>query len=394
MLLPLWSAYGFFVTYANIDKIEPGEAPLNAINPMDRWILSKCETMVKEVGAGMEAYDMQRSIDPMVDFIDALNNWYIRRSRRRFWRSENDGDKVEAYSTLYRVLRRLALCMAPVTPFITETMWRNLRGSGPESIHLAMYPVYDERYRDEDLEFKMATVRKAVTMGRSLRYQHNLKIRQPLAAVNLVTRDAREKAVLLEMEEIIREELNVKKVVFRDDEEDLVEYQAKANFRVLGKELGKDMKEGAAAVEKLAARQIAALLGGSTIVIEVAGRTIELTKDKLDVRRIEKASLRVVNEGTLTVALDAEINQSLLDEGNARDLIRGVQTLRKDSGLAVTDRIELSVHGSAELRRAFDAFGTFVSGETLAVALRWEEVSGMTDIEAGDEHWKVALRKA
>jgi len=336
---------------------------------------------------------MQRSIDPMVDFIDALNNWYIRRSRRRFWRSENDGDKVEAYSTLYRVLRRLALCMAPVTPFITETMWRNLRGSGPESIHLAMYPVYDERYRDEDLEFKMATVRKAVTMGRSLRYQHNLKIRQPLAAVNLVTRDAREKAVLLEMEEIIREELNVKKVVFRDDEEDLVEYQAKANFRVLGKELGKDMKEGAAAVEKLAAKQIAALLGGSTIVIQVAGRTIELTKDKLDVRRIEKASLRVVNEGTLTVALDAEINQSLLDEGNARDLIRGVQTLRKDSGLAVTDRIELSVHGSAELRRAFDAFGTFVSGETPAVALRWEEVSGMTDIEAGDEHWKVALKK-
>jgi isoleucyl-tRNA synthetase len=393
MLLPLWSAYGFFVTYANIDKIEPGEAPLNAVNPMDRWILSKCETMVKEVGAGMEAYDMQRSIDPMVDFIDALNNWYIRRSRRRFWRSENDGDKVEAYSTLYRVLRKLALCMAPVTPFITETMWRNLRGSGPESIHLAMYPVYDERYRDEDLEFKMATVRKAVTMGRSLRYQHNLKIRQPLAAVNLVTRDAREKAVLLEMEEIIREELNVKKVVFRDDEEDLVEYQAKANFRVLGKELGKDMKEGATAVEKLAARQIAALLGGSTIVIEVAGRTIELTKDKLDVRRIEKASLRVVNEGTLTVALDAEINQSLLDEGNARDLIRGVQTLRKDSGLAVTDRIELSVYGSAELRRAFDAFGSFVSGETLAVALRWEEATGMTEIEAGDEHWKVALKK-
>lgn len=394
ILLPLWSAYGFFITYANIDKVEPAEAPLDATNPMDRWILSKCETMVRDIGTGLEAYDMQKAIDPMVDFIDALNNWYIRRSRRRFWRSENDGDKVEAYATLYRVLRRLALCMAPVTPFITETMWRNLRGDGPLSVHLAKYPEYDERYRDEDLEWKMDAVRKAVTMGRSLRYQHNLKIRQPLASVQLVTRDARERAVLLEMEELIRDELNVKEVVFRDDEEDLVEYQAKANFRVLGKELGKAMKEGAAIVERLEPRQIASLLAGSSLVIEVAGQHIELTKDKVDVRRIEKASLKVVNEGTLTVALDADITQALLDEGNVRDLVRGVQTLRKDSGLAVTDRIELLVHGSAALKRAFDQFGDFVSGETLATTLRWEEVPGMLDIEAGDEHWKAALKKA
>ncbi|MBN2876017.1 MAG: isoleucine--tRNA ligase [Spirochaetales bacterium] len=399
ILLPLWSAYGFFVTYANIDGIQPGEAPIGAANPMDRWILSTCETMVRDVTAGFEAYDMQKAIDPMVDFIDSLNNWYIRRSRRRFWRSENDGDKVEAYSTLYRVLKRLALCMAPVAPFITETMWKNLKSGvpsqdAPESIHLALYPEYDERYRDEDLEWKMAAVRKAVSMGRSLRYQHNLKIRQPLRAVHLVTRDDRERAVLLEMEDIIRDELNVKDVVFRDDEEDLVEYQAKANFRVLGKELGKLMKAGAAIVEKLEPRQIAALLGGSTLVIDVAGQQVELTSEKVEVRRLEKASLRVINEGTLTVALDAEIDQSLLDEGNARDLIRGVQTLRKDSGLAVTDRIVLTVSGTEGLKRAFEAFGDFVAGETLAVALLWEETADVVEVEAGDEHWKVSLRKA
>ncbi len=395
ILLPLWSAYGFFVTYANIDGVEPGEAPVGAANPMDRWILSKCETMVRDVGAGLEAYTMQAAIAPMLDFIDALNNWYIRRSRRRFWRSENDGDKVEAYSTLYRALKRLTLCMAPFTPFVTEAMWRNLRRDGePESVHLASYPEYDERYRDEDLEWKMAAVRKAVTMGRSLRYQHNLKIRQPLAAVHLVTKDARERAVLLEMEDIVRDELNVKEVVFREDEEELVEYQAKANFRALGKELGKDMKEGAALVERLEPRQIASLLSGSSLVVEIAGKQVELTKDKVDVRRVEKASLRVVNEGTLTVALDAEITQALLDEGNARDLVRGVQTLRKDSGLSVTDRIELSVHGGDALRRSFDAFGDFVSGETLAVALRWEEAPGMVDVEAGDDTWKIAIKKA
>jgi len=395
ILLPLWSAYGFFVTYANIDGIEPGEAPLAATNPMDRWILSRCETMVRAVGAGLEAYDMQAAIVPMLDFIDALNNWYIRRSRRRFWRSENDGDKIEAYSTLYRVLRRLALCMAPVTPFITETMWANLRGEGaPESVHLAAYPEYDGRYRDEDLEWKMETVRKAVTMGRSLRYQHELKIRQPLAAVHLVTKDPRERAVLLEMEDIIRDELNVKEVIFREDEEELVEYQAKANFRALGKELGKDMKQGAAAVEALSPKQIAGLLAGSALVIEIAGRDVELTLDKVEVRRQEKAGLRVVNEGTLTVALDAQITQALLDEGNARDLVRGVQTLRKDSGLAVTDRIRLTVFGSDDLKRAFDAFGDFVSGETLAVKLRWAAVAGQIDIEAGDDSWKAALEKA
>lgn len=399
LLLPLWSAYGFFVTYANIDKLSPLEAPVAAANPMDRWILSKCETMVRDVGAGLEAYDMARTIDPMVDFIDALNNWYIRRSRRRFWRSEADGDKLEAYSTLYRVLRRLALSLAPVTPFITETMWRNLKtdpsgGAAPESIHLADYPVYDQAYRDEDLEWKMAAVRKAVSMGRSLRYQHNLKIRQPLAAVHLVTRDERERAVLAEMEDIIRDELNVKEVVFRSDEEELVEYQAKANFRVLGKELGKDMKEGAAVVEKLLPAQIVALLSGQSVRIEVAGRGIELTRDKVEVRRLEKASLRVVNEGTLTVALDADITQSLLDEGNVRDLIRGIQTLRKDSGLAVTDRIQLSVHGGPELRRAFEVFGSLIAGETLAVGMAWEEFEGQIEIEAGELVWKASLVRA
>lgn len=399
ILLPLWNAYGFYITYASIDGIAPKEAPLGASNPMDRWILSECETMVRDVTAGFESYDLQGAIDPMVNFIDLLNNWYIRRSRRRFWRSENDGDKVEAYSTLYRVLRRLSMSLAPVAPFITDAMWRNLGtdpsgAAHPESIHLAAFPEYDGRYRDEDLEWKMATVRKAVTMGRSLRYQHNLKIRQPLAAVHLVTREQKERAVLLEMEDIIRDELNVKDVIFRDDEEDLVEYQAKANFRVLGKELGKDMKEGAAIVEQLEPRQIAALLGGGTLVIDVAGRQVELTKDKVDVRRMEKASLRVVNEGTLTVALDAEITRALADEGNARDLVRGVQTLRKDSGFDVTDRIVLSVYGNEELKRAFDSFGDFVAGETLATTMRWEEVPDMTGIEAGEHVWKAAVTKA
>lgn len=399
ILLPLWSAYGFYVTYANIDDIKPAAATYGASNPMDRWILSKCETMVRDVGLSMDAYDMQKAIANMIDFIDALNNWYIRRSRRRFWRSENDTDKIEAYASLYRALRRLALCMAPFAPFITEVMWKNLKTdpssqSIKDSIHLADYPDYDERYRDEELEWKMAAVRKAVSMGRSLRYSHNLKIRQPLAAVHLVTKDNKEKAVLLEMEDIIRDELNVKAVIFRDDEEELVSYQAKANFRVLGKELGKDMKEGAAIVEKLNAQQIASILSGSSLIVDVAGRELELNLEKVEIRRIERNNLHVVNDGTLTVALDSEITQSLFDEGNARDLIRGIQTMRKDRGLAVTDRISLSVYGDNELKRAFEAYGSFIAAETLALTISWEEARDMTNIEAAENIWKATISKA
>ncbi|MFA6505371.1 MAG: isoleucine--tRNA ligase, partial [Treponemataceae bacterium] len=291
IIIPLWNSYSFYVTYANIDKASPAGAPENPVNPLDKWILSTAETMVEKVSAALDSYDMSKAIDPIVEFIDLLNNWYIRRSRRRFWRSGNDTDKLEAYGTLYSVLKTISLVAAPFMPFTTEAIWRNLRlKDDPLSVHLADFPVPNVSRRDAELEFKMAVVRHAVSMGRSLRYQYNIKVRQPLRSVELVTRDSSEKRVLLEMEEIVREELNVKNVVFHDNEEDLVEYQAKANFRVLGKELGKDMKAAAERIEALSQTEIQSLLEGAVLSIEVAGRNVDLTKEKLDVRRLEKAN--------------------------------------------------------------------------------------------------------
>ena len=230
IIIPLWNSYSFFVTYANIDGMKPTKAPENPSNPLDKWILSVSESMVEKVTAALDSYDMNRAIDPIVEFIDLLNNWYIRRSRRRFWRSENDSDKAEAYGTLYSVLKKISLVAAPIMPYTTEAIWQNLRlESDPISVHLADYPLADTKRKDEGLEFKMSVVQHAVSMGRALRYQYNIKVRQPLRSVELVTRNPEEKKVLLEMEEIIREELNVKNVIFRDNEEDLVEYQAKAN---------------------------------------------------------------------------------------------------------------------------------------------------------------------
>jgi isoleucyl-tRNA synthetase len=394
VLIPLWNAYSFYVTYANIDKVSPRAAPENPGNPLDRWILSEAENLAEKVSGALDAYDMSRAVDPILEFIDLLNNWYIRRSRRRFWKSENDADKAEAYATLYDVLKTLIALAAPFMPFTTDAIWQNLRlEEEAESVHLADYPVPREERRDRELEYRMAAVRHAVSMGRSLRSQYNIKVRQPLRMVELVTRNPEEKKVLLEMEEIIREELNVKDVVFRDNEEDLVEYQVKANFRILGKELGKDMKAAAARIETLSQSEIQGLLEGATLAIDAAGRSVDITAEKLDIRRIEKANLRVLNEGTLTIGLDTEITEELSREGDVRDLVRGVQNLRKELGLEVTDRIRLFLHGSGRLKAAWEDFAAFVAGETLAREVLWAAVEGQDPLEAGDDQWLVKIEK-
>ena len=403
ILIPLWNSYSFFITYANIDNIQcegkyfsNGKNVALPDNPLDRWILSVTQKMVKDTTEAMDAYDLSRAIDPIVSFIDQMNNWYIRRSRRRFWKSENDGDKHEAYETLYAALKTFALVAAPVIPFITESIWQNIRlKDDAPSVHLADYPVYNESMRDTALEFKMDTVQKAVSMGRSLRYQYNLKIRQPLKSVELVTRDTEEKKVLLEMEDSIREELNVKKVVFHEKEYELVEYKAKANFRTLGKELGPLMKAASVKIAALDADVIQSIIDGSVISIDVEGKSVDLDTDKIIIERIEKANLKVLNEGTLTVALDTEITEELQLEGYARDFIRGVQNLRKESGLAVTDRIELTATGSAALKKAFEMFADFIAAETLAVKTIWaDSLADGAEIPAGEENWKAVVKRA
>jgi isoleucyl-tRNA synthetase len=401
IILPLWNAYSFFVTYANIDKVSPRAAPPHPSNSLDQWILSEAENLAEKTGAAFDAYDMSRAVDPVLEFIDLLNNWYIRRSRRRFWKSENDADKLEAYACLYDVLKKLITAACPIMPFITEAVWQNLRlDTDPESVHLCDFPLPRENRRNRDLEYRMAAVRRAVSMGRSLRSQYNIKVRQPLKTVELVTRGDDEKRALLEMEEIIRDELNVKNVVFRDNEEDLVSYEVKANFRVLGKELGRDMKAAAARIESLSQTEIQGLLEGAVLALDIpsgagdAGRrTVDITAEKLDIRRVEKASLKVLNEGTLTVGLDTEITEELSREGDVRDLIRGVQNLRKETGLAVTDRIRLTLSGTDRLKAAWEQFSELAASETLADESVWDSLPGMISLEAGEENWQVKIEK-
>ena len=399
IILPLWNSYSFYVTYANIDGIQPTGHLFDdklPSNPLDAWLLSITQRLVKDVTNGLDDYDFSGAVDPIVSFIDELNNWYIRRSRRRFWKSENDSDKKEAYEALYIALKTFSQVAAPFVPFITEEMWQNLKNvSDKESVHLTDYPVYNEKWHNEELEFKMATVQKAVSMGRSLRNTFNLKNRQPLASVALVTRDANEKRVLAEMEDSIREELNVKKVEFHDREDELVEYSCKANFKVLGKELGPKMKAAAAVIQTLASEQIQSILEGTSLTIDVDGTSVELTAEKVIVDRSEKDGLKVLNDGTLTVGLDSKITDELKKEGYVRDLVRGIQNLRKESGLNVTDRINLTVGGDDELKAAFAMFESFVSGEVLAASVKFDSnVQNAIAVESEDKKWSISIEKA
>lgn len=398
IILPLWNSYSFFVQYANIDGVTctghefDKELP---VNPLDRWIVSVAQKMVADVRAAMDDYDLSSAIDPMLSFIDQINNWYIRRNRRRFWKSGNDSDKLEAYGALYYALRTFTLVAAPFIPFLTEAMWQNLRTQDDkESVHLMDYPEPDARLRDEKLEFQMSTVQRAVSMGHSLRNQFNIKNRQPLASVALVTRNLEERKVLADMKDTIAEELNVKDVIFHEREDELVEYKAKANFRVLGKQLGKDMKAAAAQIAQLTGEQIAEILSGEKLVFDVAGKSVELDSENVVVDRIEKDGLKVVNDGTLTVGLDTKITDSLSKEGYARDLVRGIQNLRKESGFELTDRIKLEISGDPKLKDAFEMFRDYIASETLATGADWKDsLDGAVRIESDELAWQVKVAK-
>lgn len=406
ILLPLWNSYSFFVTYANIDGVTPTGDYFNDKKPqnmLDEWLLSITQKLISDVSSALDDYDLSGAVDPIVLYIDSLNNWYIRRSRRRFWKSENDSDKREAYETLFTALKTFCLVACPVIPFITESMWQNLC-AGLKSVHLCDYPNSNPLLRNEAVEYKMAVVQKAVVLGRSLRNTYNVKNRQPLASVTIVTRDNNERAVLQSMEDVIRDELNVKHVIIGTKEDELVEYRAKANFKVLGKALGVGVKEVASQILKLSSEQISSIIDGNSLFIDIkdlspggsTNKTVEINAQSIIVERVEKEDLKVQNDGTLTVGLDLHITKELQNEGYVKDLVRAIQNLRKTSGLNITDRIILTVACDESLTEAFNTNRDYVTGETLATGVNLKDTSnidGLQKVEAGDKSWYIAINK-
>lgn len=360
LLIPWWNAYSFFVTYANVDKFDDAEVVYpESDNVLDKWIVSSMETLIADVTAAMDAYDLQRSIRPFVRFIEDLTNWYIRRSRRRFWKSTNDGDKLCAYRTLRYVLVQLAKVAAPFTPFIAEEIYRNLKGAGdPDSVHLCDFPKANAAARDLALERRMAAVQTVVELGRRLRADNDLKVRQPLSALRLAGAD------VAGLEDLIEDELNVKAVQFVADETELCDVSFKANFKTLGKKCGPKMKDVAAAIAAMKS-----FTGSATV------EGVELSSEDVLVTRTPKAGLVVASEGEVVVGLETALSPELVAEGIAREFVSHVQAMRKEADFEVTQRIAVTVETDAEAKAALEVHLDYVKNETLAREFSFAEVA-------------------
>ena len=398
LLLPLWNALAFLTTYARIDGWEPTsenlELPRN--NPLDRWILSKLAGLIDEVRNQMDLYDLNRSVAPFVGFIDLLTNWYIRRSRRRFWKAGQGSDKLEAYATLFQVLRNLSRVIAPFVPFIADGIHRALKQPGdPESVHLCLFPEKEAQMnRDSDLEQRMELVLSAVTMGRALRAKHQLKIRQPLRQITLITATPEAQRILEDLGELITDELNVKSVEISRDEKDLVELSAKANFKLLGRRMGKKMKSVSQAIAAMSPDQIRDYLQQGSIELMVDEESTRFENEEILVQRNQKEGLLVETDNLLTVALDTEINEELMQEGLAREFVNKVQNMRKEKNLDVMDRIVTRYRGSKVLESSLETHSDFIRTETLTNVLSSESVLEGEDWDLNGEACRISIEKA
>jgi isoleucyl-tRNA synthetase len=371
-LLQLWNTYGFYVLYANANDVDaPGEPETE----LDRWAVSRLNATIATVRERMEDYDATRAGHAIAAFVDELSNWYVRRSRRRFW----DGDPA-AFGTLHRCLVAVSQLLAPFCPFVSDAIYENLDGSEP-SVHLTDFP--EPGPRDEQLERAMAVARETVRLGLAARGHGRLKVRQPLRAA-VVVAAGEERAAIERMETIVLEELNVKALRFVSEADELGSYEVKPNYRALGPRFGKRMPHVAAAVEALDPSHVAAALrNGGQIGVNVDGHDHELGPGDLTLAMQPLDGYQLEREGSHAVALELELDDELRREGWAREVVHAVQNARKAAGLQVEDRIALSLGGDETLLAAAREHEAYVAGETLAVRLSYDGDAGETAVIDG-----------
>jgi isoleucyl-tRNA synthetase len=362
----LFNTYRFFTLYAGVEgwapsevDPEPDERPL-----LDRWLVSRLETVVGEVQREIEAYQLTRAYRALGDFVvEDLSNWYVRRSRARFWGNDHEVDMRAAFRTLWDALRTVSLLAAPVVPFTADWLHRALTG---KSAHLERFPKGGED-RDESLEGDMEAARMLVSLGRAAREEVRIRVRQPLRLVEAVVPGGR--ALSGDVLDVVRDELNVKEVRFLSSAEDLVALSAKPNYRALGGRFGKQTNDAANAIRALDEDQVRAFQRGESVEIQVGDERYPLQPDELDVLQEATGDLVVRGEGAYTVALDPELDDALRAEGLARELVNRIQRLRKDADLEITDRIELAISGPESVRAAAETHRDFIGGETLALGV-------------------------
>ncbi len=383
----LTNTYSFFALYANIDKFVNDKPKVDyAKRPeIDRWIISKLNSVVKEYEKEMDAYDVTKAARAVMNFtIDELSNWYVRRSRRRFWKSEMTEAKLSAYQTLHECLITVAKLVSPFAPFIAEDLFQRLNISGfheEESVHLCHFP--QVTYIDHELEEKMEAVQKVVYITRSMRAKHNLKVRQPLKKIMASVPD-RVKEPLETMKDVILDEVNIKELMILTDDSGIVKKTAKPNFRSLGGKHGKGVQPVAAAIREFGRAEISKLSKGENVTISVNENEVVVEPVDVEIISSEIEGWLVEAEGAFTVALDTEITPELKQEGIAREFVNRVQNMRKDAGFEVTDKITIDYDGVAELAEAVNNFSNYIQGETLATA-----IGNNTDGSGFKQEWKI-----
>mgnify|MGYP000939956135 CR=1 FL=1 len=381
-LLTLWNTYSFFTLYANIDRFDPTatESPLDERPLLDRWLVGEVNTLVLDVTAGLEAYDATGTSRRIQEFVDDLSNWYVRRSRRRFLKSETDAAKLAAYHTLYEALVSLIKLLAPFTPFVAEELYQNLVRSvdadAPESVHLCAWPVADEQAVDAGVSFDMAAARRVVEMGRAARNGAAVKTRQPLAEVVVALPEA-EKQAVERLRDVVLDELNVKDLRFVTGEDELVAYVVKPNLKVLGPKLGKRLGPLQAALKEAdAAALVAAVRSTGAAVVTIAEGEVSLSEEELLIETGSPEGYQVESEGGRVVALRTEIDDALREEGLARELIHAVQLARKAADLRIEDTIRLTLDVPEELRSPAERHRASIMAETLANEFALGEAAG------------------
>jgi isoleucyl-tRNA synthetase len=408
-LLTLWNVYGFFVKYANLDKPDLTIEYSKPANILDKWILARLQTLIADVTSAVEQVrpsDVTRSVE---EFVDELSNWYVRRSRRRFWKKNEaeggDEDKISAYQTLHRVLVTLTQLVAPVIPFTAETMYQNLKTSmaeAPQSVHLCAWPQVDAMLKNDELTREVESVLSCVSLGHKARKESEIKVRQPLRRVLIQAPTNEARVWIANWRETILDELNVKEIELLDDAGALVEYSLKANLPKLGKKLGKQMGAARQAFEGASpedARRIGeASKKGESFTLVVGGEEMTFAGDEVLVQSHQKGGYSFAQENGWAVALDTTLDEKLIEEGLARDFVRAIQQARKDSGLEISDRIAiLLVEPSDEsaMPQVFENWGDYVQSETLADELRLvaDDYPELLDAKVGDETVRFRVEK-
>ena len=392
-----WNTYAFYILYADIDNFDPTRHKLvrENLTPMDRWILSRLNTLMGRVEAYLDDLKMTEAGREMQDFMDDLSNWYVRRCRERYWGKDMTADKEAAYMTLYTVLRTMALISAPFTPFMSETMYQNMvrtvDKSAPESIHLCDWPKKDESFIDPDLEANMAAVLDIVVLGRSARNAANIKNRQPVASMYVQGKALPDMYV-----SIIADELNVKEVRFVDDASSFISYRVKPQLKTLGPRYGKLLPKinQYLAGEGVGNAVVAAHNRGESYKFDIDGTEISLAAEDVLVSTEENAGFVTVTEHDLSVVLDTNLTPELIEEGFVREIVSKVQTMRKEAGFEVTDHIVLSHHGNSLIEGIFARHGAEIAADTLADSIKLGSAGYVKDWEINGESVTLGVEKA